>query len=307
MNNKAFPSLTVFANFLIDNEERYRRMQDSFKSIEGIKATQWIINIRGEYKKEVESFLKNRIINPVNFSSIESKKGWLKDSLYLTKEVQTDLIFVWVEDHICLQSYAQLNQSIQDIYTMNIDSFIYSWFGKALACRFDLLEPIVESKHIKAWRIDSSNSNLLKRLSGIDPYVINLVTIMKTKFFFKVLNCPRPYLKRWPYKTPFDFEKRLSDKVSNSFLAGLPKEELFACIDDYPGQKNHSLISRGLYPNRISREEMQKSEYPETNIKKLSRILIPNAIRPLIKPLNYLIIRLLYTIGIQKKVTHPPL
>ena len=50
------PSLTIFANFRIDNEERYLRMQDSFLSFKDISAEKWVVNVRGPYKERALIF-----------------------------------------------------------------------------------------------------------------------------------------------------------------------------------------------------------------------------------------------------------
>ena len=54
-------SLTIFANFKIDNEERYLRMKDSFISFKDISAEKWVINIRGSYKSDTFDFLKKHL------------------------------------------------------------------------------------------------------------------------------------------------------------------------------------------------------------------------------------------------------
>ena len=51
-------SLSIFANFFIDSEERLQQMKDSFLSFKSINAQQWVINIRGKYKTEVRAFLE---------------------------------------------------------------------------------------------------------------------------------------------------------------------------------------------------------------------------------------------------------
>ena len=56
-------SLCIFANFLINNEERFQRLKDSYESFKDICPNQWIINIRGDYKYKVADFLKSRIKN----------------------------------------------------------------------------------------------------------------------------------------------------------------------------------------------------------------------------------------------------
>jgi hypothetical protein len=62
-------SLIVFANFRIDNKERYQRMQDSFLSFKNIYTEKWIINIRGLYKEEAFHFLQGHLKNMKIFSN----------------------------------------------------------------------------------------------------------------------------------------------------------------------------------------------------------------------------------------------
>ena len=54
-------SLVIFANFRIDNKERYLRMQDSFFSFKDISAEKWVINIRGFYKEQAINFLQEHL------------------------------------------------------------------------------------------------------------------------------------------------------------------------------------------------------------------------------------------------------
>ena len=84
--------------------------------------------------------------------------------------------------------------------------------------------------------------------------------IFHKNLFSRILHSKKPYLRRWPKITPFDFEKRWDDTWILPILIGVPKFEMFAPIDDdnqYPGS---SLFSRGLYPIRISRDALQKSQ-----------------------------------------------
>jgi len=53
------PTLAIFTNFFIDNEERLQRMKDSFYSFKDIKPKEWVINIRGAKKNEAHNYLKN--------------------------------------------------------------------------------------------------------------------------------------------------------------------------------------------------------------------------------------------------------
>ena len=67
----------------------------------------------------------------------------------------------------------------------------------------------------------------------------------------------KPLLKRWPRHLPFDFEKKSNDKAVKSIMHALSNQELFASIDDDHGEPGYSLISRNLYPNRISRVKLK--------------------------------------------------
>ena len=93
-----------------------------------------------------------------------------------------------------------------------------------------------------------------------DFYTVSCTSIMSKAFFKKIMFSSKPYLKRWPRKTPFDFEKKYEDKILPIIWNALPNEELFASIDDNHSSANYSLVSRGLYPNRVSREKLKKKE-----------------------------------------------
>ena len=55
------PTLAIFANFFIDNQERLQRMKDSFYSFKEANLNQWVINIRGSLKSQAGEFLKKEI------------------------------------------------------------------------------------------------------------------------------------------------------------------------------------------------------------------------------------------------------
>ena len=96
------PSLIIFANFRIDNEERYLRMQDSLASFKDICAYRWVINIRGEFKEQASIFLKTHLGAKLVCSQLESKLGWFHDTRSLLKEIDSEFVLFWLEDHINL-------------------------------------------------------------------------------------------------------------------------------------------------------------------------------------------------------------
>jgi len=88
------PSLAIFSNFFIDNEERLQRMKDSFFSFKDINPKEWVINIRGSLKLEAGNFLKKELGENLNLFYLQSKQGWMYDSLIISKKINSDYVFL---------------------------------------------------------------------------------------------------------------------------------------------------------------------------------------------------------------------
>ena len=124
--------------------------------------------------------------------------------------------------------------------------------------------------------------------------MISAVSISKNSFFKKIILSNYPIIKRWPKETPFDFEKRTTDKEFLPFNLSLPNFELFASIDDDAGLKNTSLISRELYPNRIERKEI--SSVGALKIKNKLLVKLKTKTPNFLKQIYHLFKRLHYTL-----------
>lgn len=291
-------TLTVFANFRIDSKERLKRMKDSYNSFGESKIKQWVINIRGKYKKSAAKFLNQKLGKKLFLSTLETGNGWFFDSKIISKKISSDYIFIWIEDHICTCGKKKFNLIIDEIKKNDIEYLQYSWFGGGL-----LLKEFKNIKKKQKKYLSFLNYNLLthksrckntKQIIGIKPYIIGLQGIFKKEFFFKILNSKKPFLRRWHKDTPFDFEKNGNDTYILPIKYGIPKFEIFSSIDDdnrYPGS---SLISRNKYPNRITRLKMnQIRETQFTNshydiIKKIiKKILYFSFIKNFIKRISY--------------------
>jgi hypothetical protein len=262
--------ICVFANMFIDNEERLSRMKDSFESFKNINPYEWRINVRGNLKYKAGNFLKMAIGSQFSLSHIESKKGWLHDSTQILAGIQSDYVFFWVEDHICLVDPAILKKVFIEMHSLRADQCLYSFLHKNHTEIFQLTPPVRCGEFIDIWTINNEFALNVQRALGRDFYVTSAVTFLNVKFLFKILKSSRPFIRRWPIHLPFDFEKKFNDGAFSEIRYALPKVELFACIDDDHGVDGYSLISRGLYPNNISRSDLKMIEYkPNLVIKKL--------------------------------------
>ena len=107
----------------------------------------------------------------------------------------------------------------------------------------------------------TENIKTIKKNIGHEFYTISCVGITSSKLFKKIISSNHPRLKRWPKNTPFDFEKKDTDVDFLGFNLAVSKFELFVPIDDNAFQgAGYSLIDRGLYPNRMSRKDIQNLE-----------------------------------------------
>jgi hypothetical protein len=87
--------LTVFANFRINDAERFQRMKDSFDSFCNIDA-EWILNIRGNFALRAAEYMKPILGNKCQISHNETKEGWKSDSLLLARKIKSPYVFTWL-------------------------------------------------------------------------------------------------------------------------------------------------------------------------------------------------------------------
>ncbi|MAJ45189.1 MAG: hypothetical protein CMF96_10670 [Candidatus Marinimicrobia bacterium] len=291
------PSLAIFSNFFIDNEERLQRMKDSFYSFKDINPKEWVINIRGSLKYDAGNFLKSELNENLNLSYVEGGSGWIQDSLKISRQISSDYVFFWIEDHIMIASPDELKNCILEMKEFNIDQLWYSFLIDKVKTNFSLVNPYKIGKHITVVKYDFQNCSKITKVVG-DFYTISCVSIMNKNFFLKILSSNKPFLKRFHRKLPFDFEKLSSDKVTPIILHSLPNSELFVSIDDDLCQPGYSLISRGLYPDRISRDNMKVLEfgYFEKIKIKIKKIIPLKIIQLILWPFKFFR-RLFYTLN----------
>ena len=291
-------SLTVFANFRIDTEERLQRMKDSFESFKDAEINQWVINARGHYKDDAIQYLKDRLGEKLISLYLESKEGWFSDSRKMINEIKSDYVFFWIEDHICMCGTQRFNVVVSEMKRLGVEYLGYSWFGMGLFLNQFRNIGGTEGNSLTLYNY-TKELNLLRQKNslveiGVKSYFISACGIFRKDLFVKILVSNRPYLRRWPKQTPFDFEKRWDDIYILPVRYGVPKFEMFSAIDDDNVHPGSSLFARGLYPNRVSRSDMlairdnvgQKSSLFGLR-KILGRLLVVKSLSKLLKRISY--------------------
>ena len=256
-------SLVIFANFRIDNKERYLRMQDSFFSFKDISAEKWVINIRGSYKEQTINFLQEHLKSKLYHYDMESKKGWFHDTKIMLKDIDSDFVFFWIEDHINMIKVSKYDEILDEMKENHCDHLCYSWWHDGYKKQFNFLEA-KETSNLNIYQMNKENIKIIQKNMDMDEefYTVSVASITSSILFKKIISSNHPRLKRWPKNTPHDFEKKDTDIDFSGFKHAVPKFELFASIDDnHSKDGRYSLIDRGLYPNRMSRDEIQNLEF----------------------------------------------
>jgi len=247
-------NLSIFANFRIESEERLQRMKDSFMSFKDINASKWVINVRGDYKKQAMSFISEQLGAQLTSFELESEQGWFHDSRIMLREMQSEFVLYWIEDHInIVTDYSLYDHIIDDMKTANIEFLPYSFFWTTK--RYELIEK-KEMTHFSWLDLNTANCQLLQK-KATSAYIIFCVGIFSRELFGRIiLDDDNRQAIKWPKDTPFNFEKSCHDTHWLPIRIGLPKFELFASIDDDSVEPGSSLISRGLYEARQRRKAM---------------------------------------------------
>lgn len=257
------PLLNIFANFFIDTEERFLRMQDSFLSFKDISASKWVINVRGRYSEKALIFLHANLGEKLLPYRLHSDEGWFCDSRRMLPEIDGDYVLFWLEDHINLARIELLDAIIHEMKEKDLEYLLYSFwqFGK-LRSRYKGVM-LTAGEYLDYFVHDDRNNQLIQQ-NGKGSYLIAAPSVFKRSLFEKVVLADDPIPKRWPKETPFDFEKAPTDVHWLPIKVALPRQELFASIDDDHGYEFSCLQSRGLYPIREERKSYTSVSTAET-------------------------------------------
>jgi hypothetical protein len=253
-------NISLFANFRIDSVERLQRMKDSFSSMLDINFLNYVVNIRGALSHEARRFIEHSIPERLIISTEEDARGWMDQSLDLVEKLSADRIFIWVEDHIFVSSPKLFLETIEEAFYAGADCLYYSFLTPAITSQYSNLEIYGDGLHSRMYTIsqDSIKKNL-PWIKGQSIYTSSMVTVVTKNRFIHRLSNFKGELLRWPHETPFNFEQIWAFERLNKVIIAIPKKELFVSIDD-DLDFNYSLISRGLYPNRINRDQLRIDE-----------------------------------------------
>ncbi len=249
--------LSLFSNIYINDFRNLKNSIRSFRSLPHHIFSRFVINIRGKYayilKQYIIKKLKNKKIHKkILISSFESGISWKFDSSLLIRKIETKYIFIWIEDHICIDKKLFL-KTANDAIISDLDVICYSFHN------FDFRKK--EYKNFKRTKLNNLtifefNSDDISKISF--DYLISLISIQKIEIFKKILHQP---IKNFNYRlSPLEAEIPPKSKIFHKIRKGFFNKNFFFAIDDDHTLEKSCLISKGLYPP-YSRESNFFKEY----------------------------------------------
>ncbi len=280
---------TIFANIRINSETRLKHLQDSFCSFYPISDNWLINvrgNFRLPAIDFLKNQLGSP--QATFFELLDDARGWTKNALKMIGSIKHPYLLTWNEDHLNIAPLEVYKNLAQDLEKSGADYLQYSWwnFGE-LRRAFDHF-PLNHFNSLDALELTRDLWVELKKYGHAD-HLISFNGIFKKEFFktlllkdkekiafvgtplhrfaanflkiFGVTSGREKYfhfinqkvfknrLSRFSKETPFNLERDQSYNDILPFKLALPKQELFACIDDDGGMEpGYQLIKRGLYP-----------------------------------------------------------
>jgi hypothetical protein len=264
-------SLTVFANFYIADRKKFEMLKLSFRSFNKAKIDQWIINVRGDYRKKVINYLKKNTKQDKIFYDLNSRKGWFYDSELMLKDLKSKNVFFWLEDHVNISSVRYFNSVVKDFDINSCEYLPYShfFFGEHFKSFKSIKKKETKNLLVINYKLQAHHNRLKfmneNNISG-SRYILTMPAFFSTRLFKKIIKS-RTFFKYWPVEMPFDFEK---NEYAISWLPlkiAVLKRELFAIIDDNVGYSGYSLIERkhNILPKMFKRIKVLDLNYAQKN------------------------------------------
>jgi hypothetical protein len=241
--------ITILANLLVNDAIKEKRFLRLIETLCKDEFFDFSIRLRGNRAEELEEKISILLKEKKSLFKIrigENVKNWKLNSFIQTFDFKNEYFLLLNEDHFPNTELEILREYLQQCVQANIEvsgiSFYpsYKKLVNYLANSFDqdrkiLIQGYLTSKEWK--RVPKEAKN----------YPISLLGMYKKDFLRKLLKSRKPFWRRYPFNSPFDFEQSGTSAWIFPFSFALPTVEIFACIDDDCGIDAYSLISRGVY------------------------------------------------------------
>ena len=250
-NNSTFEYCVVF-NVRLDSSYRLSRLIKLLQKLSLNSEAYFSIRIRGGYAvlayEQIVSLFKSNSNSNYRVYLGEDFKQWKMNTFVQVIESNCDRFLLLQEDHYLTSSLEELNFYIKECFDKKIDiGYITAWFTyKEFRDQANILGGFHSGRNGSYGVLDRIPWDFL----DIEKprYLVPLVAYFERDFLDRILLSPRPFWRKYPANSPFDFEQSPWAEWLLPINIGFSSKELFACIDDDIGIPGTSLQSRTLYP-----------------------------------------------------------
>jgi len=268
----------VVWNIYIPTAFKANRFIDAFNSLIEVGLMRHSIRIRGEFASFIKENLSRAALDKpyeISWFHKELTRDWQLNTLEQVLQSQTTLVLLMQEDHICIGEMQNVSNFIKFFFETDCESSPLSFY----------------STYKEQREILSSTKNILDNKYGVftilqknwqkdiptPRFPVSLVGLFKKSSLITMLLNTRPFIKKYPPLTPFNFEQAPNQKWFLPLKFALPKFEFLACIDDDAKIPNTSLQKRAIYylDNERINEHNQLSTVPDVQqfLKKVNKFI----------------------------------
>lgn len=181
--------LTIIGNLRINSLTRLQHFKSSFFSFNTV-SDNWLINIRGTFRKEAIDFLQEQLGDSlVLFELLDDSRGWISNSLEMLEKAKHPYILVWNEDHMNVAPQEEITSVVYEMSEQGADYLTYSWWmlGKARKVFDDLSKKIdfKIKKHISVVDLTSEKWRMVRE-TGYSYFIISMCGIFQRDFLKKM-------------------------------------------------------------------------------------------------------------------------
>ena len=241
-------SVCVLLNLRLNDITKVNRFLKLVEFLASNQAFEFSIRVRGSYQEQAFGAAREILTkHHARFMMYvgDTVPNWKLNTLAQVKESSATSFFILNEDHFPMVPVDMLVEYFHYCQKNKIDIGLLV-FPESYQRLYDYLTP--QFTGLGSFFFGEMTDKTWKDIpTEVKNYPVSLVGFYSRKYLEKILLSRRPFLRRYPFNSPFDFEQAGSEKWIFPFQIAFSKNNILGCIDDDGGQPGASLISRGLY------------------------------------------------------------
>ena len=254
MTNFTSQQLTLYGNLKIERVEKLEMFMATFPAWMDYWGCNATLRVRGRFADDAIAFASSN-------TDVECLKGqdfeqWRWQTMNDVSQFMTPYVFQYLEDHLPSPTAPSAECVIQDLANQEIDILQYSWF-QSYEKQLAFMRGIGAKEGYATIAIALNRRHLAHHANRDLLYFISLTSIFDRSFYLRLLKSPRPWIRKFDPRAPFDVEQKPPSAWLLPMTYACVKKELGICLDDDLLSPGSSAIARGLFsPSQLRSERI---------------------------------------------------